>query len=127
MIPHSFSLCYSDKRHSLTATAINDLITDIPYLFPHSRSFTTGVSIFTSLTHSYDEPSCWDKMLRIMNYFKAELDWIHKIIADNNLKADPSLLPFMQRSKENAQDQNSGDQGKSKQPKIATSDQGSKS
>jgi hypothetical protein len=53
IIPYiSLSHCTSDKRHSLTATAINDLITAIPYHFPHSRSFTTGVSIFTSLTRA---------------------------------------------------------------------------
>jgi hypothetical protein len=38
------------ERHSLTATAINYLITVIPDLLPCSRSFITGESIFTRLT-----------------------------------------------------------------------------
>ncbi len=53
IIPYiSLSHCNSDNSHSLTATVINDLIVAIPYLFPCSRSFTTGKSIFTSLTRA---------------------------------------------------------------------------
>ncbi len=51
----SLSRCNSDKRHSLTATAINDLITAFPDHLPRSRFFTMGASIFTSLTRVH----CW--------------------------------------------------------------------
>ncbi len=53
IIPYIWlSHCNSDKRHSLTATVINDLITTIPYFLPRSRFFTTDVSIFTSLARA---------------------------------------------------------------------------
>ncbi len=82
-IPHiSLSHCYNNKRHSLTATAINDQITAIPNLFPRSRSFTTGESILTSLIRSPNHsalstPACMRAadVTFFVAYTETELVW----------------------------------------------------
>ncbi len=95
IIPYiSISHCNSNKLHSLTATVINDLITAVPDLFPCSRSFTMGVSIFTSLIRAQNSwalstPAC--KRAAVATFcglMETELAWVRSkdcILTQHNL------------------------------------------